>query len=114
MRVDMEVAVGWFTWVGATVAGKGEAGTVFWLGVQPENTPLKIARRTRIVEKWVLVLGFTFSLPYKRQCNSLSFTAVTTISAQLLIERNVRKLATNAICNGTYHGALCSSEIVKQ
>lgn len=52
MRVDMEVAVGWFTWVGTTVAGKGEAGVLIWPGVQPENTPLKLATITRMVMKW--------------------------------------------------------------
>ena len=65
-RVDMEVAVGWFTWEGATVAGKGEAGIVIWLGVQPENTPHKLATITRMVMKWYLVLGFNFSHPDDR------------------------------------------------
>ena len=52
MMVDMEVAVGWFTWVGATVAGNGKAGVVIWPGVQPENTPLKLATITRMVMQW--------------------------------------------------------------
>ena len=58
IRVGLEVAVGWFTWVGAIVAGKGEAGVVVWPGVQPENTLLKMATTMRMVMKWVLVLRF--------------------------------------------------------
>jgi hypothetical protein len=62
MGVGKEVAVGGFTWVGATVAGRGEAGAVTWLGVQPENTPLKVATITKMVIKWLLGLGFIFPL----------------------------------------------------
>lgn len=51
-RVGVEAAVGGFPWVGATVAGKGEAGAVLWPGVQPENAPLKIATITGMVMKW--------------------------------------------------------------
>ena len=52
VEIDVEVDVGWLTWVGATVTGKGEAGVVIWPGVQPENTPHKLATITRMVMKW--------------------------------------------------------------
>ncbi len=50
-RVGRDVAVGWLTWVAATVAGGCEVGVVVWLGVQPENMLIKMATMNRVTVK---------------------------------------------------------------